>query len=112
MDQLEKRRWLVIPASIVSTIDFGEVIEASPETLRYNVERDQTFVKYDINVIETSYEVVVPNPQTGATSGYTVNAGTYGRPSFYSTGYQEYTHPQILALLETTPWKVQNIPTN
>jgi hypothetical protein len=112
MDPLEKRRWLVIPASIINTIDFGEVIEASPATLRYNVAKDKTFVKYDVNVIETSYEVIVPNPQTGATSGYTVQAGTYGRPSFYNTQYPEYTHAEMLALLETAPWKAQNIPTN
>lgn len=112
MEHLENRRWLVIPASIVNTIDFSQVIEASPETLRYNVNKDQTFVKYDINVIPTSYTVVVPNPETGATSSYTVQAGTYGRPSFYSTQYPEYTHSEMLALLETAPWKVQNIPTN
>jgi hypothetical protein len=34
----------------------------------------------------------------------TINAGVYGRPSFYSNEYDEYTHEEILELLSTTEW--------
>ena len=60
MDIFKNRRWLVIPTTLTGSIDFGQVLEASPETLRLSVDGTQTFVKYDINIIEEDYTVVVP----------------------------------------------------
>lgn len=73
----ENRRYLVIPTSVTSSIDFNEVMETSIETLRLSIDGTQTFVKYDI---------------------------TNGRPSIYSEEYTEYTHTQILELLSTSDW--------
>jgi hypothetical protein len=73
----ENRRYLVIPTSLTSSIDFNEVMETSIETLRLSMDGTQTFVKYDI---------------------------TNGRPSIYSESYTEYTHDSILELLSSEEW--------
>ena len=81
----ENRRWLVIPTSIIDTIKFNEVHESSIDSLRKSVDESETFVKYDISVIE---ETII---QTH-------------RPSIYSDEYTEYNHEGILALLATSAW--------
>jgi hypothetical protein len=110
MNAFENRRWLVIPVSITGSIDFGQVLESSPENLRLSVDETQTFVKYDINIIEEDYTVVVPNLETGEESSYNVEAGVYGRPNIYSPEYPEYNHQEILELLATPEW-TQPLPT-
>jgi hypothetical protein len=104
MNAFKNRRWLVIPVSITGSIDFGQVLESSPENLRLSVDETQTFVKYDINIIEEDYTVVVPNLETGQESSYVVYAGVYGRPDIYSPEYPEYNHQEILELLSTPEW--------
>ena len=41
------RRWVIIPLSSTSSIDFGDVLETSIHTLRLSVDGTETFVKYD-----------------------------------------------------------------
>ena len=41
------RQYVILNADEVSTVNFDEVLETSVDTLRYNVEGDQTFVKYE-----------------------------------------------------------------
>ena len=48
----ENRRWLVIPSTIVESINFDQVHEFNESSLRYSLDGSQTFVKYDINIIE------------------------------------------------------------
>lgn len=43
----EKRKYVIIPAYEVNSIDFGEVLETSAETCRYSVDESKTFVKYE-----------------------------------------------------------------
>jgi hypothetical protein len=76
MSRFPNRRWLVIPASEVSNVDFNQVLESSADTLRYSVEEES----------------------------YTVEAGVYGRPSIYNEVYPEYNHQEILELLATEAW--------
>lgn len=104
MDTFENRRWLVIPVSITGSIDFEQVLEASPETLRLSVDGTQTFVKYDINIVPEDYTVTVFNPETGQEDSYVVKAGIYGRPDIYSPEYPEYLHQEMLNLLATPEW--------
>jgi hypothetical protein len=110
MDTFKNRRWLVIPTTLTGSIDFGQVLESGPEALRLSVDGTQTFVKYDINIIEEDYTVVVPNPETGQEDSYVVHAGLYGRPNIYSPEYPEYTHQPMLDLLATPFW-TQLLPT-
>ena len=48
----ENRRWLVIPSTLVESINFDEVLEFNQDSLRYSLDGTQTFIKYDINIIE------------------------------------------------------------
>ena len=98
------RRWLVIPTTITGSIDFNQVIEYSPESLRFSVDGTQTFVKYEINEITASYTQSYINAETYQTSSYIVEAGVYGRPSIYTSSYSEYNHADILTLLSTETW--------
>lgn len=101
----ENRRWLVIPTSITGSINFGEVLQSSIDSLRVSEDGTQTFVKYEISEVTASYEQYyedAENPGSWYTSS--VEAGIYGRPSIYSSSYSEYTHQQILDLLTGSDW--------
>ena len=41
------RKYAIIKASEVFTIDFSEVLEDSEETLKYSIDRSKTYVKWD-----------------------------------------------------------------
>ena len=101
---LPNRRWLVIPTTITGSIDFNQVIEYSIDSLRFSVDGTQTFVKYEINEITASYTQSYISAETNQTGSYIVEAGVYGRPSIYSSSYQEYNHQDILTLLSTEEW--------
>ena len=101
----ENRRWLVIPTSLTSSIDFNQVLESSVDTLRLSIDGTQTFVKYEINEVTASYEEYYPdaeNPDIMYTSS--IEAGVYGRPDIYSSSYSEYNHTEILNLLTGSNW--------
>jgi hypothetical protein len=70
----ENRKWVIINASEVSSVDFSQVNETSASTLRYSLDDSQTFVKFD-----------------GDT------------PSFLD-GKTTYTHSQILTILDGEDW--------
>ena len=101
---LPNRRWLIIPTTITGSIDFNQVLESSPQSLRYSVDGTQTFVKYEIIEVTASYTQSYISAETNQSGSYVVEAGIYGRPSIYSSSYQEYNHQDILALLNTEEW--------
>ena len=41
------RNYVIIDSSEVSSVDFDQVLETSPSTLRYNLAGTQTFVKFE-----------------------------------------------------------------
>lgn len=41
------RKYVIINASEVSSVDFNQVLETSADTLRYNLAGTQTFVKFE-----------------------------------------------------------------
>ncbi len=104
MSTFPNRRWLVIPAEEVPNINFAQVVEAGPDSLRYSVDATKTFVKYEIRVVEEDYTVETIQGETNETGTYTVLAGTYGRPDIYSEEYPEYNHEEILKLLLGEEW--------
>ncbi len=75
MARFENRRWAVISADDVVSIDFSQVLETSADSLRYNVAGTETFVKYEGS-----------------------------KPSSVPADAVEYTHSEILALLATEAW--------
>ena len=104
MSRFPNRRWLVIPASEVANVDFNQVLESSADSLRYSVDQTETFVKYEVTVVEETYTQTFTDPETQEEITTTVEAGVYGRPSIYSESYTEYNHEEILALLATEAW--------
>ena len=104
MSRFPNRRWLVIPATEVENVDFNQVLESSADSLRYNVAGTETFVKYEVRVVEETYTETHIDLETNEEVTTTVEAGVYGRPSIYSDSYTEYNHEDILALLATEAW--------
>lgn len=104
MSRFPNRRWLVIPVTEVENVDFNQVLESSADSLRYSIDGSQTFVKYEVRVVEETYTETYTDAETNEEVSYTVEAGVYGRPSIYSDLYQEYNHEEILALLATDAW--------
>ena len=70
----ENRKYVIINASEVSSVDFSQVNETSASTLRYSVDNSKTFVKFDGNT-----------------------------PSFLS-GKTQYSHSEILTVLAGEDW--------
>ena len=104
MSRFPNRRWLVIPATEVTNVDFNQVLESSADSLRYSIDGTETFVKYEVTVVEETYTQTFTDPETQEEVTTTVEAGVYGRPSIYSETYTEYNHEEILALLSTEAW--------
>ena len=76
----ENRKYVIIDASEVGTVDFSQVNETSADTLRYSLDDSQTFVKFD-----------------GDT------------PSFLN-GKTSYTHSEIRTILAGEDWTDDEIP--
>ena len=68
------RKYVIINADEVDSVDFSQVEETSENTLRYSVDNSQTFVKFE-----------------GDT------------PSFLD-GKTQYSHSEILPILATDEW--------
>jgi len=108
-DILDNKRWLVIPTTLTSSINFSEVEETSINTLRLSINGSETFVKYTINVVTASYTQSYWDQETDKLVNYIVEPGVYGRPSIYSPIYPEYGYLEITELLATSLWtKIDN----
>jgi hypothetical protein len=70
----ENRKWVIIDVSEINIVDFSKVLETSADTLRYSLDRTQTFVKFEGNT-----------------------------PSFLE-GKTQYNHSEILNILSGTDW--------
>ena len=71
----ENRKYVIITKEEVASIDFTKVIETSVDTLRYSLDGNKTFVKYNGN-----------------------------QPSFLA-GKDELTHSEILTELAKSEWQ-------
>lgn len=76
----EDRHYVIIPALEINNINFEQVLETSASTCRYSVDSTQTFVKYEGE----------QPPSVAAI----VNKSA------------EYTHEQILEILNTREWSL------
>jgi hypothetical protein len=68
------KKYVIIETSEVDSVNFNEVIETEAQYLRYSIDGNKTFVKYE---------------------------GV--KPSFLS-GKTDYTHSEILAILSGDEW--------
>lgn len=104
MDQFPNRRWLVIPTSEVPNVNFSQVLDAGPDSLRYSLDDLETFVKYEVQVFYEPVTYTWIDPETGQEETTTIPAGTYGRPDIYNGVYPEYMHQPMLDLLAGPEW--------
>jgi hypothetical protein len=104
--EFTNRRWLVIPTAIIEDIDFNQVCEPNAESLRRSMNEEKTFIKYDVKVVQETYTETFIDEITGDEVSVTTEAGIYGRPTIYSEDYNEYTHSEILELLSTEEWYI------
>ena len=74
------RKYVIIDADEVSSVDFSQVFETSAQTLRFSLDGEQTFVKFE-----------------GST------------PDFLD-GKTQYTHSEILTILATDEWSDSTPP--
>ena len=74
------RKYVIIDSSDVPSVDFDQVQETSTQTLRFSLDGEQTFVKFE-----------------GST------------PDFLE-GKTQYTHSEILTILATDEWTDPNFP--
>ena len=56
----------------------------------------------DLNFEEV--EETVTEAETEEETTYTTEAGVYGRPTIYSSSYDEYNHTEILNILSGSDW--------
>jgi hypothetical protein len=75
---MNDRKYVIFDISEVGTINFSEVMETSPDTLRLSVDGTKSFVKYE-------------GDQPASVAALT-------------TKTQEYTHSEILDILATSEW--------
>ena len=100
----ENRRWLVIPTNLTESINFNQIHQSSIDKLRVSNDGTQTFVKYEVNIVTSSFDTTYNNPETEEDETYTTEAGVYGRPDIYSSSYSEYNHTEILNILTGSNW--------
>ena len=73
--KIMSRKYVIINADEVDSVNFSQVDETSADTIRYSVDGSKTFVKFDSDTT----------------------------PSFLD-GKTQYTHSEILAILATDEW--------
>jgi hypothetical protein len=99
------RRWLVLPTSVLESVNFDQVLEHSVENLRLSIDGAEALVSYDVTIIPETYTQTGILGESGDIHEFTVEAGTYGRPSIYNEGtFNEYNHVEILELMLTDKW--------
>lgn len=74
----ENRKYVIIPALEINNVNFSEVLETSSDTCRYSINGTKTFIKYD-GLQPASVALI-------------------------SSKSQEYTHSEILEILDTSEW--------
>lgn len=79
MSHFENLRYMIIKADEVADVDFSEVMDTAPDTLRYSVDGFYTFVKWEGETIPSSVDALT-----------------------YKDG--EYTHSEILDILNSPEW--------
>jgi len=80
IESYEDRRYVIFDVTELPLINFDEVFETSMETVRLSVDGTKTFVKFNL-----------PQPPTVQS---------------LTTKSIEYTHEEILIILETPEWSV------
>lgn len=79
MHNFEHRQFMIFNISELEQIDFTQVLESSPDTVRRSIDGTKTFVKWEGTVIPSSVTALL-------------------------TKEGPYTYEEILTILATTEW--------
>ena len=74
-------KYIIIDADDIMKVDFSEVLETSPETVRYSLDKSKVVLKYSGDQPDFVYIITQD-----------------------SIGLQEYTHDEIVKILDTEQW--------
>lgn len=77
------RRYVVFNRTELDSIDFTQVLETSPETLRSSIDNEKSFVKYEGEMPQCLHAL--------------------------TTASQPYTHDEIISILNTSEWTIDDI---
>lgn len=75
----ENRQYMIFNVSEIENVDFNEVMESSPETIRKSLDNTKTFVKWSGDTIPNSIDLL-------------------------TTKDGPYTHSEIMDILSTNEW--------
>lgn len=101
------RNYLIIPVSELSKVDFNQVLESSPETLRKSIDGTKTFIKWDSAEYNSEPTEVIIG-ETGETQ--TIDLLPPQPPSFVleiENSEGPYNYEEILEILTTSEWNRQ-----
>ena len=100
----ENRNYLIFAVTEIDKIDFSQVCETSPETLRRSTDGTKSFIKWDEGVYDpTPYQIT--NAETNEIE--TITPQPPGPPSFVAdleTAEGPYSHSEILEILSGEEW--------
>ena len=100
----DSRKYLILPVTELSKVDFSLVSETSADTVRKSVDGTKTFVKWEQAPYDpTPYEIT--NPETNEIE--TIYPQEPQPPAFVAdiVGAEgPYTHEEILTILATEEW--------
>tara|TARA_B100001094_G_C17916318_1_gene663719 strand:+ start:271 stop:621 length:351 start_codon:yes stop_codon:yes gene_type:complete len=107
----EDRRWVILNTSETGSIDFTQVCESSPKTLKVTNDGSQTFVKWDKlvaveQVLYTDDDFDIPEGKSvgDVRIAATASMDTPSSVLSLSTKSQEYTQSEILNILTGSAW--------
>lgn len=100
------RNYVIFNVSEIDKVDFTQVLETSPDTLRKSVDGTKTFVKWDSPVEVETTSVPADQPEAANDPGQIVEIPSW-TPAFVDTLTTKegpYTHSEIIEILSTPEW--------
>jgi len=94
MSYIENRKWVIIPSCFITCVDFSKVLQNNKNTLRYSLDKQKTFIKYDSDIQPTFLSNI---------TCFCTDCGC-SDDMWCMNGITEYNHSEILAILNTTEW--------
>ena len=86
MRSREDVKYVILDADEIDYIDFADVLQSSPSTMRYSIDRSKTFVKYKGEQPDFIFEITND-----------------------LIGRKEYSHQEFLEIINGSEWTLQKI---
>ena len=79
---MNDRKYIIIDSEYIEYVNFREVLETSPDTVRYSLNKEKFFLKYNGEQPDFVYNITKD-----------------------ALGLREYSHQEILEILQKPEWK-------